>query len=94
MLCYVLGHWEDRQTEGAIIGAAREGSLMYHGSRLGLSDKWSPGYFVVKYVLSSSEKETGSQGLGSWSQEARGDSSFYRVWEAAVAAVAICIVRA
>ena len=39
-------------------------------------------------------KGTGSQVLGSWNSEARADSSIYRVWEAAVAAVANCIVRA
>ncbi len=39
-------------------------------------------------------KETGSLVLGSWNQEARADSGFYRVWEAAVTAVADCILRA
>ncbi len=37
---------------------------------------------------------TGSQVLGSWNKEVRADSSFYRVWEAVVAAVVNCIVRA
>ncbi len=39
-------------------------------------------------------KETRSQVLGSWNKEARANSSFYRVWEAAVAAMSNCIVRA
>ncbi len=42
----------------------------------------------------SSSEETGSQVLGSWNKEARADSCFYRVREAAVAAVYNCLVRA
>ena len=40
------------------------------------------------------QKGTGSQVLGSWNEKVRADSSFYRVWEAPVAAVANCVVRA
>ena len=36
----------------------------------------------------------GSQVLGSWNKEVRTDSSFYRVREAAVAAMCNCVVRA
>ena len=55
MACYVLGHWEDRQTDGVTIGASREGTLMYkdHPSYMGLgAGKWKPGFFQLKYVHS------------------------------------------
>ena len=51
--CYILGHWENKQTDGVTIGACREGMLMYKDqpSYMGLGGaKWKPGFFVLKYL--------------------------------------------
>ncbi len=48
--------------------------------------EWSPVHVTWQCRV---QKGTGSQVLGSWNEEARVDSSFYRVWEAAVVTVAV-----
>ncbi len=48
---------------------------------------------VALSICCQVRKGTGSQVLGSWNQEVRADSSFYRVWEATLIAVANCPQR-
>ena len=48
---YLLTYWEDKQTDTVVIGANREGSLMFkaYNSLMGFGAAvWKPAYFVLK----------------------------------------------